>query len=421
MRGFPRRPVVALLAVVTLLAGGCSAGRSEGSTGPVTLSVFWYGDQARAEHTEAALKLYSTRHPGTNFKVTWQGAAGYYDRLATQAVGGNAPDLFQIDDAWLVDYAGRGLLLDLSAPVAGGQIDVTRFPVGLADYGKVGGKTFAVAAGAGTPAVVYNRTLVKDLGVAEPKSGMTYPQLFAWARDVHAESGEDVAGLADGSGDLDAFWMWLRAQGRELYEKKGGPGFNAPDVTRWFTMWRDAREDGAIAKAGEPTGEQALTKGTAAAAFGWSTDFAAWQGRTDDDLALVGCPGDARGQWTRASYYWAGYRGTRSPEVLADVIDFLTNDPQAGRALGDDRGFAPNLEVREANAADLAQGPARTAHEFENAMRDRIGPAPAPPPAAHTKLRELLAAAADTVATDKYGPADAAVEFSRAAATALAS
>ncbi|MEV0720922.1 ABC transporter substrate-binding protein, partial [Asanoa sp. NPDC050611] len=101
MRTLPHRPVVALLAAVSLLVGGCSAARDEGSDGPVTLSVFWYGDQGRAERTEAALKLYSTRHPGVTFKVTWQGAEGYYDRLATQAVGGNAPDLFQIDDTRL--------------------------------------------------------------------------------------------------------------------------------------------------------------------------------------------------------------------------------------------------------------------------------------------------------------------------------
>ncbi|GAA1841092.1 ABC transporter substrate-binding protein [Asanoa iriomotensis] len=417
MRTFPCRPVVALLAAVSLLAGGCSAGREEGSSGPVTISVFWYGDQARAERTEAALELYSTRHPGTTFKITWQGAQGYYDRLATQAVGGNAPDLFQIDDSRLVDYANRGLLLDLSAAATDGRIDVTAFPPGLAGYGTVNGKVVGVAAGAETPALVYNRTMVRELRVAEPKTGMTYPQLFTWAAEVGEESDGEIAGLADGSGDLDAYWMWLRAQGKDLYEG-AAPGFAPGDTARWFAMWQEARAADAIAR---PAGERALTEGAAVAAFGWSAEFPAWQQRDDDDLALVARPGDTRAQWSRASYYWAGYRGTRHPDVLADVVNFLTNDPQAGRQLGDVRGFAPNLEVREANATDLADGPARTAHEFESAMRDRIGPSPAPPPAAHAKLRELLAAAAATVASEKYSPDDAAAEFSRAAATALAS
>ncbi|GIF64539.1 ABC transporter ATP-binding protein [Asanoa ishikariensis] len=419
MRRFPRRPAVALLATFCLLAGGCSAGDREGSGDSVTLSVFWWGDQDRAERTEAALKLYSNRHPGTTFKVTWQGEAGYYDRLATQAVGGNAPDLFQIDDSRLVDYATQGLLLDLSAPVARGQVDVTRFPPGLADYGTVGGKVVAVAAGAETSALIYNRSLVKELGVAEPKTGMSYSQLLAWAARVTRESGGEVNGLADASGDLDAFWMWLRAQGRELYQGDG-PGFGTEDVVRWFTLWQEARWDDATPSAGGANARRALVDGKVAAAFGSSGQFAGWQAGTDDQLALVACPGDTRGQWARANYYWAGFRGTRDAGAVADVIDFLANDPQAGRALGDDRGFAPNLEVREANGADLAEGPVRTALAFESAMSARIGRAPAPPPLAHAELRTLLAASAAAVASEKSTLNKAADDFARKSATALA-
>ncbi|MEV4538072.1 ABC transporter substrate-binding protein [Asanoa sp. NPDC049518] len=416
MRRFSARPAVALLATVCLLAGGCSAGGREGSDARVTLSVFWWGDQDRAERTEAALKLYSNRHPGTTFKVTWQGEAGYYDRLATQGVGGNAPDIFQIDDTRLAEYANRGLLLDLSDPVARGQIDVTRFPPGLADYGTVGGKVVGVAAGAETSALVYNRTLVKELGVAEPKTGMTYPQLLSWAARVTRESGGRVTGLADASGDLDAFWMWLRAQGRELYQGNG-PGFGKEDVVRWFTLWQEARWDDATAGSG---GSRALVDGRVAAAFSSSGKFAGLQAGTDDQLALVACPGDTRGQWARANYYWAGFRGTREAGAVADVVDFLANDPQAGRALGDDRGFAPNLEVREANGADLAEGPVRTALGFESAMSARIGRAPAPPPLAHTELRTLLAASAAAVASEKSTLDKAADDFARKSATALA-
>ncbi|MEV4617843.1 ABC transporter substrate-binding protein [Asanoa sp. NPDC049573] len=420
MRRFTRRPPVALLAAVALALGGCSAGAPAGASGPVTLSVFWWGDQARAQRTEAALKLYSTRHPGTIFKITWQGADGYYDRLATQAVGGNAPDLFQIDDARLVDYAGRGLLLDLTTPVTEGRIDVTGFPKGLADYGSVGGRVVGVAAGAETAALVYNRTLVKELGVAEPKTGMSYPQFLAWAARVTRASGGDVAGTADASGDLDAFWMWLRAQGRELY-RGAGLGFQRDDAARWFAMWQEARWDDATPPAGGPTGERALVQGRTAAAFGWAGEFAGWQDQVDDDLGLVACPGDPRAQWPRASYYWAGYRGTREPEAVADVIDFLANDPQAGRVLGDDRGFAPNLEVRETNAADLAEGPARTALAFESAVADKIGPSPAPPPPAHAEVRTLLAAAAARVAAEKSTPGEAGADFYKKATAALAS
>jgi hypothetical protein len=34
----------------------------------------WSGDQRRAGHTEAALRLYAERHPDVSFRVTWQRA-----------------------------------------------------------------------------------------------------------------------------------------------------------------------------------------------------------------------------------------------------------------------------------------------------------------------------------------------------------
>ncbi|HCT79789.1 MAG TPA: ABC transporter substrate-binding protein, partial [Micromonosporaceae bacterium] len=84
------------------------------STEPVELSIFWWGAEARAKATEEALKLYTAKYPFVTFKTTWQGNQGYYDKLATLAAGGNAPDIFQIDDGALSEYAERGVTLDLS-------------------------------------------------------------------------------------------------------------------------------------------------------------------------------------------------------------------------------------------------------------------------------------------------------------------
>ena len=406
---------MALLAAGALLAGGCSDPGPPTDSAGVTLSVFWWGDQERAERTEAALALYSTRYPGVRFKITWQGEAGYYDRLATQAVGGNAPDLFQIDDTRLADYAERGLLLDLSAAVAAGRIDVTRFPAGLADYGRVDGRTVGVPAGTSTSAMVYNRSLVGRLGVEEPRTGMSYAELMTWAAGVSAKTGGDVAGTEDASGDLDAFWVWLRGQGRDLYRAQG-LGFQMDDVARWFAMWQEARWDGAAPVTG-PAARPGVLSGEAATAFGWSGDLAAWQSATRDELRLVAYPGDPRAQFARAAYFWAGYRGTRNPDAVADVLDFLANDPQAGRLLGHDRGFPPNLDVRAANRGAVPDGAALA---FEDDLVGRLGPAPVPPPAGHARVRTLLADAASAVAADRMTSDEAAVDFFRRASAALA-
>src|SRR5687767_3818011 len=116
-QGTSRRTLLlgALAAPVLAACGGNEgAAPAPESTEPVELSIFWWGADARAKATEEALKLYTTKYPFVTFKTTWQGNQGYYDKLATLAAGGNAPDIFQIDDGALSEYAERNVTLDLN-------------------------------------------------------------------------------------------------------------------------------------------------------------------------------------------------------------------------------------------------------------------------------------------------------------------
>lgn len=110
------------------LAGCGGAEETPVDDGLIELSVFWYGSTKRAELTEKALRLYSARNPRVSFRVTWQGFDGYYDRLATQAAGGNVPDLIQVDDTVLTEYARRDILLDLGGYAADNRLDLRGLP-----------------------------------------------------------------------------------------------------------------------------------------------------------------------------------------------------------------------------------------------------------------------------------------------------
>ena len=115
-----RALTAATLALAMLLTSALTACGGSGEAPvdrSIRLSVFWWGGDERAELTERALQLYSSRHPEVTFQVTWQDSTGYYDRLSSQAAGGNPPDLFQIDDSYLTEYAERNILLDLSEHV----------------------------------------------------------------------------------------------------------------------------------------------------------------------------------------------------------------------------------------------------------------------------------------------------------------
>ncbi|GAA1768870.1 ABC transporter substrate-binding protein [Luedemannella helvata] len=383
--------------------------------GGATINVFWWGGQARADLTHKALELYSSRNPHVRFVERWQGDSGYFDELAALAAAGSAPDLFQIDDNWLAEYLSRGVTMDLS-PYIGSTIDTSGFSKGLAGSGTVNGRVGGVAAAGNTPAMIYDRTVVQRYGLVEPSAGMTWDELIAWGVELNQASGGKVAGTMDPSADYQALQVWLRQQNKDLYDG-ARLGFTQADLTRWFQMWADARTAGATpppdvvrsANAGDITKQLVATK-AAGTSFVWSNQLEELSAYTDHELGIAPYPGDPVGQWARASMYWAASADTEHAGIVADVINFLVNDPGAGVILGAERGLSPNLKVRE-RIADTLSPAMRTSVTFEARLSSRFGTTPPPPPAGHLQVKTQLTQAAESVQFARATPEAAAKTF----------
>ena len=103
--GSRRRLLRLLAATAVALPLGLAACGGEDNDTPqadpnrkIELQIMWWGGAARAENTQKVLDLYTQKHPNVTFKVEQGPNAGYFDKLATRAAGGNAPDIFQLDD-----------------------------------------------------------------------------------------------------------------------------------------------------------------------------------------------------------------------------------------------------------------------------------------------------------------------------------
>ncbi|MFD2767348.1 ABC transporter substrate-binding protein [Micromonospora eburnea] len=425
-----RRRILGALAGLPLLAGGLAGcGPEEDARvddGPVELSVFWWGGTRRSTATEQALRLYSQQNPRVRFRFTSQGLTGYYDRLATQATGGNVPDLFQIDDTVLTEYAQREIVLDLDPYVADQRLDLSGLPEHLARYGQVEGRTRAVPAAQTNATLVYNRDLLRRLRLPEPGAGMPWKDYLQWAARVTRDSGNRVAGMMDASGDYRALWLWLRGQGGELYRGRQ-LGFSSAELLDWFEFWEVARLNRAtttgglveLTDSGELTRQPVVT-GQAAASFAWSHELPELQRLTDDELGMTTFPGPPAAQWPRASMYWAAFRGTRHPELVIDVINFLTTNVAAGRVLGTERGLNASVPVRRFVEQDITDRSGKRVAALGADLADLMGPAPAPPPKGHARVRTLLVAAAESIRTKSSGARAATSRFMAQANAALA-
>lgn len=426
-RSLLRAAALGTLAAPLLAACSTDSGQpTPESTDPVELSIFWWGAEARAKSTEEALKLYTAKYPFVTFKTTWQGNQGYYDKLATLAAGGNAPDIFQIDDGALSEYAERGVTLDLSPYKASGKLDVAKFPESLWKYGEVAGKLAGVPTGENTPGMIYNKQLCTELGVPEPTTGMSWDALIGWGEQIYTKSGGKVLGTMDPSADYKALWMWLRQQGKELYNGKA-VGASKEDIVKWFELWQGARDRKAAptadiiheANGGDVT-KQLVVTGKAATSFMWANQLTELQKATKQTLGVVAYPGDPKAQWARAALYFSIAKSSARRDRAVDVVNFLVNSTEVGKLWGADRGLSANLDVRKAVSDGLTDATAKAAFAFETDLAPKFGQAPPVPPKGHVKVRALLTTIAESVQYAKASASAAADQFLKEANAALA-
>lgn len=422
-----RRRLLAAALTLPLLLGAAACGGDEpsgGSNEKVELSVFWWGAEKRAELTEQALALYTQKHPNVTFKKTWQGNQGYFDKLATLTAGGNAPDIFQIDDNYISEYAGRGVTLDLTPYAGDGKLDVSKFPESLRKYGEVDGKLAGVAMGENTQGLVYNKTLLTKFGLPEPKTGMSWEEFIDWAADVSKKA--KLPGTQDASAVYQALWVFLRQNGKDLYAGKE-LGFDEADMTKWFALWKDARAKGAtptpdVIHEGNASdvSKQLIVTGKAGTSWVWTNQMPELKKNTESELGLMAYPGDPSVQWARASLYFSAFRGSKHKDTAVDVINFLANDPEAAKILGTDRGLPPNLDIRKQVAATVTDPNMKQTIAVQDELGAKFGPnPPTVPPKGHSKVRSELVRVAEEVVYDRQTPSQAAAAYVAAAKAAI--
>jgi multiple sugar transport system substrate-binding protein len=426
--GLRRRLLAALVAIPLALAAAACGDDDGGSAAadpnkPVELSIFWWGAEGRAKLTEDALALYTKKHPNVTFKTTWQANQGYFDKLATLTAGGDAPDIFQIDDNYLTEYASRNVTLDLTSYKDGGKLDLTKFPESLWKYGVVDGKLAGVAFGENTQGLVFNKTLLDKNKLPAPTTGMSWADFITWAETVSKTA--KVPGTQDPSADYKAFWVWLRQQGKDLYKDKA-LGFTEQDVTGWFELWKGARDRGAtptpdVIHEGNVTdiSKQLVVTGKAGTSWVWANQMPELKKNTKDELGVIAYPGDTSAQWARASMYFSVFRGTDKKDVAVDVINFLSNDPEAAKVLGTDRGLPSNLDIRKAVSESVTDPNMKQSIAVETELGAKFGQAPQVPLKGHSKVRSELIKAAEEVQYGRQTPADAAKAFYAACKTAI--
>jgi arabinogalactan oligomer/maltooligosaccharide transport system substrate-binding protein len=148
---------------------------------------------------------------GTTVEVTqipFDGAQQAYDQ---QAAGGEAPDVFRAEIAWIADYADKGYLIDLTDRIP--QAEWDDFLAGPLAYGQWQGGTYAVPQVTDALALLYNVSMFTDAGIEPPT---TMDEFVTAGETLQSELGLENAFYMRG----DAYWLqpFLWAFGGGLFE-----------------------------------------------------------------------------------------------------------------------------------------------------------------------------------------------------------
>jgi multiple sugar transport system substrate-binding protein len=378
-------------------APGSSGGGSQGGGGQgggTNLALAWWGNPTRNKNTQAMIDAYMKANP--DVKISGQPGEfnSYWDKLATQTAGGQAPDIIQMDMLYIAEYGTRGALLDL------GSIDTSKFVEGTVDSGKINGKLVGINAGINS-ALIFGNPKVFE------KAKMNMPDDKTWTWDQLIEIGAEVAskaGVPFGVASLlqsDAlFGTFVRQHGKELFTENG-LGFDVPEAQAWYDYLlkgQKAKAFGTPEQVSEeqpkPLDQSAIVVGNAAMQYYNSNQLLAVSAAAGEQLKMLRGPslaGNAteRKTWYKASMLWSASAKTKNPDAAIAWINWFANTPDAANIDLAERGIPPNAEILAEVTPKLSPEQQVVAKYIED-IKTEVGNTPIAPPPGGGTIAELL-------------------------------
>jgi multiple sugar transport system substrate-binding protein len=412
-------------AATTMGLGACAPGSRGGGAqqgaggegGTVNLALAWWGNPTRHKNTEALIAAYMAANPNVKLSGQPTDGAAYWDKLATQTAGGQAPDIIQMDMNFIAEYGTRGALLDLK------DVDVSKFVEGTVESGRINDKLVGINAGINSALIFANPKVLE-------KAKMDMPDDMTWTWDQMIEFGAEAAskaGVPFGVAALinaDAmFGTLVRQHGKELFTPDG-LGFGVAEAQAWYEFMLK----GVKAKAfGTPEqiseeipkslDQSAIVVERAALQFYNSNQLEAVSNAAGGDYLMEMLRGPSlagkateRKTWYKASMLWSASAKSQNPDAAVAWINWYANSPEAGNIERAERGIPPNAELLAAVTSNLSPAQKAVA-KYINDIKPEVANTPIAPPPGGGTIADVMSRHGIDVLFERVSPAEGAQKF----------
>jgi len=397
-------------------ASGENGGSSSEELEDVELRMTWWGGDARHEGTQAAIAAFEEKYPHISVVTDFGGFDGYLDKITTQYAGGNSPDVMQLYNEVIVEFADRDQLYDLNDAVTDGVLSLDGWAEDVIDMNTVNDKLVALTFGSNTHGFIFNETISEDLGVEIPDEGYSWEDLKTYSLAIAEASNGETVGTNDLAHGYQPFEVWAKQHGEEFLTADG-IGFSAETLEGYWSYWEDMRSIGAVPSPDVSTEYQgtpfnAVVDNVTASTFIFINQFEMVTEATPDDLTILRMPGEGGtpGQYQRAAMNLAISSQSEHPKEAAMLVDFLLNSEEANAAMGVERGIPSNTNMFATATQDVNEIGQEANAIFESVVENGA-PAPVPAPAGSAAVNTLFAEYAEEVQFGNMSVSEAVEKF----------
>jgi multiple sugar transport system substrate-binding protein len=377
-----------VLPSLLMSAAACSTPDDQGSESisraadaPVELRIKWWGSPDRANRTNAVIAMFNAQNPdihvtGQWYPATQSGPIGtaYWPTLNDDAAHGTLPDVMQHDYAYIEEWTDRGLLAPLDGYAQGGPLDLSDVPATLVDGGRVHGALMGLSLGLNTQAMVLDLDVFAAAQMALPSDSWTWKDFRQIAAQIHERLG--LWGAGSGLHGYTPGWKAVFLSKGQWVFSADNKSLGYTDDGPWVDHWKmllGLEEEGAIPRLEEEPVSSNVDKlpmvfGKSAMEHLHSNQLvamwtAAGASRNFKIMPLPRVEGGISPVYMKPSQYFSITSTSALKTQAARFINFFTNDIEANKILGGERGvpiankvlaaLKPTLSRQAAESFDL--------------------------------------------------------------------
>ncbi|MBR1824682.1 MAG: carbohydrate ABC transporter substrate-binding protein [Ruminococcus sp.] len=318
-------------------------------TEQATISLSWWGNDARHEYTIEAVEKFQILHPEIKVRINYSEWSGYESRSRVQMISKTESDVMQINFNWLDEYSpdGEGYydinkLTDI--------VDLSSFSEDMLKYGTVNGKLNGIPIAMNCMSVYINKTIYEQYGLEVPR---TWDDFFAAAKLMKKDG---IFPLSGGSKQMWLFCMSYVEQksGKKFITDDKKLGFGRDEIKMMIEMYCKLVEEKVM-----PPIEQYerinVNDGKYAGIVAWVSDAINYCGTaiesgydyTVADYTAIDPAKTGEGWTAKPATLYAVSANTEHPKEAAMLLDYLLNSKETALLQGVEKGIPLSVSARK--------------------------------------------------------------------------